>query len=91
MQRAAPPPTDPPGPNVKVWVGKLPVTVSEEFLEKVMGVLGRVVEWKRVTDPVSGKLKPFGFVTWDSPKAALLGIKLLQAGAPLLLARGGSR
>ena len=56
---AVAPPPEPVGGPVKVWVGKLPVTVSEDFLEKLLGVAGPVKEWKRVADPTQkGLLKP---------------------------------
>lgn len=94
-------PGNPPGPPVKVWVGRLPVTATEEFLERLLRAAGKLMEWKRITgatgcgedkaffrvfsrgpDPTTGGLKSFGFATWETPRDALLGLRLLQ-GLPV--------
>lgn len=66
------------GVPVKVWVGKIPVGVDDDFMEKLLRCCGPLKEWKRVIDPVTKAMKSFGFATWQTPHGALCGLRLLQ-------------
>jgi RNA recognition motif-containing protein len=62
------------------YVGKLPLEeqLTDERVKEVLGVFGRVLQWKRASDPSSGNLKGFGFCTFDSPDAVLKALRVLN-------------
>jgi RNA recognition motif-containing protein len=39
---------------------------------------GKVSHWRRVADPVSGKLKGFGFCDYESPEGVLRALRILN-------------
>lgn len=63
-----------------VFVGKLPIEeqLTDERVRQILGVFGHIMQWKRSSDPSSGKLKGFGFCTFDSPDAVLKALRVLN-------------
>ncbi|WP_084516722.1 RNA recognition motif domain-containing protein [Desulfatiglans anilini] len=64
----------------KIYVGNLPFSASEEKVHKVFSQFGEVHSVKLLTDPVTGRIRGFGFVEMESD-AADAAIKALD-GAP---------
>eukprot|EP00026_Physarum_polycephalum_P003786 Phypoly_transcript_03800.p1 GENE.Phypoly_transcript_03800~~Phypoly_transcript_03800.p1 ORF type:complete len:653 (+),score=171.43 Phypoly_transcript_03800:39-1961(+) len=61
-----------------VYVGKIPPTVEDEFIRKLLEFCGDVAFWRRVTDPTSGQLKGFAFCDFKSPEGVLRALRLLN-------------
>eukprot|EP01119_Soliformovum_irregulare_P003341 TRINITY_DN1376_c0_g1_i2.p1 TRINITY_DN1376_c0_g1~~TRINITY_DN1376_c0_g1_i2.p1 ORF type:complete len:575 (+),score=176.25 TRINITY_DN1376_c0_g1_i2:73-1725(+) len=76
-------------PVFTTWVGKIQPSIEDEFVKKLLEQCGPIVNWKRVSDPTSGKLKAFGYCDFETPDGALHALSLLQTlpidGAPLLV------
>lgn len=69
--------------NLKIYVGNLPFSASEEDLKKFFSEAGAVQSVKIVTDAYSGKPRGFGFVEMASEADAQKAISLLN-GKPLM-------
>lgn len=54
-----------PGRSTTLWVGRIASTVEAPFIQQLLEACGKLREWKPVTEPESGKLKGFGFVTYE--------------------------
>lgn len=61
-----------------VYVGKIPPTVEDEFIRKLLEFCGDVAFWRRVTDPTTGQLKGFAFCDFKSPEGVLRALRLLN-------------
>jgi RNA recognition motif-containing protein len=64
--------------NLKIYVGNLPFSASEEDLKKFFSEAGAVQSVKIVTDAYSGKPRGFGFVEMASEADAEKAISLLN-------------
>jgi len=62
-----------------VYVGKIPPGVEDDFIRKLLEQCGRVSQWRRVSDPVTGKLKGFGFCDYESALGVLRALKILNS------------
>ncbi|GAM27320.1 hypothetical protein SAMD00019534_104950 [Acytostelium subglobosum LB1] len=62
---------------MSIYVGKIPETLDDGFIRKLIGLCGKVVKWNRASD-TSGKLKGFGFCEYDSPEGVLRALRLLN-------------
>lgn len=62
------------------YIGKLPIEeqLTDDRVKEVLAVFGNVMQWKRASDPSSGKLKGFGFCTFDHPDAVLKALRVLN-------------
>jgi len=60
-----------------VYVGKIPPGVEDDFVRKLLEQCGKITHWRRVADPVSGKLKGFGFCDFESPQGVLRALRIL--------------
>ena len=69
----------------KLYVGKIPKGVTDEFLERLFRCCGNLMSWKRSTD-ASGEPRAFGFVEFDSIEAIFTSLKILN-NLPLLDSR----
>ena len=79
MTPAAPPvAAAPPQKMLQAYVGKIPETVPEEFLKQLLELCGTVAKWERVTDPTTGKPKPFGFCKFVGQDSVLRALRLLN-------------
>jgi len=78
-----------PSQTTTVYVGKIPPGVEDDFIRKLLEQCGKVSNWRRVADPVSGKLKGFGFCDYENPEGVLRALKILGSmkldGGELLL------
>ena len=64
--------------NLKIYVGNLPFSASEEDLKKFFSEAGAVQSVKIVTDAYSGKSRGFGFVEMASKEEAEKAISLIH-------------
>ena len=62
---------------VTVYVGKISPSVPDELMKTLLETCGKC-KWRRVTDPVTGEKKGFGFCDYESPEGGLLAIQLLN-------------
>ena len=60
------------------YVGNLSPTCSNDHIESILGVCGRVARFKRMTDPSSGTLKSFGFCEFETGDGLLRSFRLLN-------------
>lgn len=90
-----PPPRAPAAPaaapqkQLQAYVGKIPDSVPDGFIKNLLEQCGTVAKWERVTDPTSGKPKPFGFCKFVGADSVLRALRLLNGiefdGGALLL------
>jgi len=75
--------------STTVYVGKIAPGIEDDFVKKLLEQCGKIVHWKRVADPSTGKLKAFGFCEYESPEGAIRSLRILSnfslGGQPLLL------
>ena len=50
--------------NRKVFVGKIPKGISDDFMERLLRCCGTLTQWKRTTD-ASGEGRPFGYAEYE--------------------------
>jgi len=62
----------------KVFVGKLPYSVTDSKLEEMFSEVGKVVSAKVIMDRETGQSKGFGFVEMEKDKDAEEAIKKLN-------------
>lgn len=67
-----------PARSTTLWVGRIAPTVESEFVQQLLEACGPVREWKPVTEPDTGRLKGFGFVTFAEPEGVLVALQVLQ-------------
>lgn len=76
------------GSNV-VFVGNIPYDISEEQLVKVFSEVGRVVDFRLVSDREQGKFKGYGFCEYEDAETAASAVRNLNdvevGGRPLRL------
>lgn len=60
----------------KIYVGNLPFSIDEDQLTEEFARFGNVEEVFLVKDRETGRLKGFGFVTFDSPNAAQSALEM---------------
>jgi len=53
----------------KIYVGNLPFSASEEKIQKVFSQFGTVHSVKLLTDPVTGRIRGFGFIEMEADAA----------------------
>jgi len=75
--------------QLQAYVGKIPDSVPDGFIKNLLEQCGNVAKWERVTDPTSGKPKPFGFCKFVGADSVLRALRLLNGiefdGGALLL------
>ena len=64
--------------NLKLYVGNLPFTISEDDLRKLFSEAGEIQSVKLVTDSYSGQSRGFAFVEMASQEAAEKAISLVN-------------
>ncbi|EFN54448.1 hypothetical protein CHLNCDRAFT_135870 [Chlorella variabilis] len=67
-----------PGRSTTLWVGRIASTVEAPFIQQLLEACGKLREWKPVTEPESGKLKGFGFVTYEEPEGVVVALQVLN-------------
>jgi len=63
---------------MKLYVGNLPYSVTEEQLREVFGAFGKVDSVELITDRFTGQAKGFGFVEMPDNSEADVAIKSLN-------------
>ena len=64
----------------KLYVGRLPKSASDDYIERLLRVCGDLKSWKRSRD-ASGEPRAFGFAEFDSLEAVFTVLKLLNNAA----------
>lgn len=54
----------------KVYIGNLPYNISEQDIESVFSQFGTIEDISLIRDRGTGRLKGFGFITFESQKSA---------------------
>lgn len=70
------------GPFMNIYLGDLPDGITEERLEALFAVFGKIESLKIIRDRVSGRSKGFGFIEMPSNSEADKAIKALN-GNPI--------
>ncbi|XP_073118036.1 RNA-binding motif protein 25 isoform X2 [Elaeis guineensis] len=65
-------------PQTTAYVGKIALTVDDEFLLSLLRLCGPVKSWKRAQDPSNGTPKGFGFCEFESAEGVLRALRLLS-------------
>lgn len=68
----------PPARSTTLWVGRIAPTVDAAAMAQLLEACGPLKEWKPVTEPESGRLKGFGFVTYAEPEGVLVALQVLN-------------
>ncbi|CDW73846.1 UNKNOWN [Stylonychia lemnae] len=71
--------------NRKLYIGKIPKNVSDDFLERLFRCCGQLLSWKRSTD-ANGEPKAFGFVEYENIESVFACLKIIN-NLPLLESR----
>lgn len=64
--------------RMKLYVGNLPYSVTDQQLREVFGAFGRVDSVELITDRFTGQTKGFGFVEMSDNSEADVAIKSLN-------------
>ncbi|KAJ4811056.1 RNA-binding protein 25 [Rhynchospora pubera] len=65
-------------PQTTVYVGKIALTVDNDFLLSLLKLCGPVKSWKRAQDPSNGTPKGFGFCEFEAAEGILRAVRLLS-------------
>jgi len=73
-----------------VYVGKIPPDMDDTTIRRLLDACGAVRLWRRVRNPLTNTLKPFGFCDFESPEGvaaavAALGTADIGGGHTLLV------
>lgn len=71
--------------NRKLYIGKIPKNVSDDFIERLLRCCGPILSWKRSTD-ASGEPKAFGFVEFENIESVFACLKIIN-NLPLMESR----
>ena len=70
-------------------MGKIAASISDQLIKQLLEACGPVKSWKRMEDPDTKQLKPFGFCEYEDAEGVLRALNLLQnlsvGGQELLL------
>ena len=70
-------------------MGKIAASISDQLIKQLLEACGPVKSWKRMEDPDTKQLKPFGFCEFEDAEGVLRALNLLQnlsvGGQELLL------
>lgn len=66
-----------------LYVGKIPEGVDDALMTALLECCGKVIKWKRSSDPASGKPKGFGFADYQFSHELLRAMRLLPTIAKL--------
>ncbi len=62
----------------KVYAGNLSFITTEETLQKVFSIFGKIESVSIIKDKISGNSKGFGFVTFEEENAAAQAVHTLS-------------
>lgn len=62
----------------KVYAGNLSFITTEETLQKVFSIFGKIENVSIIKDKISGNSKGFGFVTFEEENAAAQAVHTLS-------------
>lgn len=64
--------------STTLYVGKIAPSVSNELIKQLLEACGTVKEWKRMEDPETKALKPFGFCEYEEAEGVIRALNLLN-------------
>ncbi|GMH20717.1 hypothetical protein Nepgr_022558 [Nepenthes gracilis] len=65
-------------PQTTVYVGKIALTVENDFVLSLLQLCGPVKSWKRAQDPSDGTPRGFGFCEFELAEGVLRALRLLS-------------
>jgi len=72
------PPVIVPPKQTTLYVGKIASSISDDLIRQLLDACGTVKSWKRMEDPDSKALKPFGFCEYEAADGVVRALNLLQ-------------
>eukprot|EP01117_Protostelium_nocturnum_P000979 TRINITY_DN112_c3_g1_i1.p1 TRINITY_DN112_c3_g1~~TRINITY_DN112_c3_g1_i1.p1 ORF type:complete len:635 (+),score=289.52 TRINITY_DN112_c3_g1_i1:1992-3896(+) len=60
------------------YIGKIALGVEDDFIKKILELCGKVSNWKRPSDPKTGKMKGFGFCEFVNAEGAMTALRILN-------------
>jgi len=63
--------------STKVYVGRIPINTSDDFMERLLKVCGPVLSWRRMTDG-KGEPKGFGFCEFETVESMLACMRVMN-------------
>ena len=76
--KALPVPTIVPPKQTTLYVGKIAASISDDLIKQLLDACGTVKSWKRMEDPDTKALKPFGFCEYEEADGVVRALNLLQ-------------
>ena len=67
-----------PPEQTTLYVGKIASSIGDDVVLKLLEACGPVRSWKRMEDPDTKALKPFGFCEYEDAEGVIRALALLQ-------------
>lgn len=67
-----------PPKQTTLYVGKIASSVGDDIIKELLEACGPVKSWKRMEDPDTKALKPFGFCEFEEADGVIRALNLLQ-------------
>jgi len=67
-----------PPKQTTLYVGKIASSINDDLIKQLLDACGSVKSWKRMEDPDSKALKPFGFCEYEEADGVVRALNLLQ-------------
>lgn len=64
--------------STTLYVGRIASAVSDKVVKQLLEACGAVKEWKRMEDPETKALKPFGFCEYEDAEGVTRALNLLN-------------
>lgn len=68
----------PPAKSTTLWVGKIAGSVEPQLVRALLEACGALREWKPATDAETGRLKGFGFCTYQEAEGVVVALQVLN-------------
>jgi RNA recognition motif-containing protein len=72
------PPVIVPPRQTTLYVGKIASSINDDLIKQLLDACGSVKSWKRMEDPDTKALKPFGFCEYEEADGVVRALNLLQ-------------
>jgi len=67
----------PPDMRLMLFVGKIKRGVGDDLMRALLTCCGNLLNWRRVSDPLTNQLKAFGYAQYGSPAEVLTAMRIL--------------